>query len=345
MGGPLIRILLIEDNSRDAQLIEDSLTELNANQFNISHAVTLGDGLIRLSRERLDAVLLDLSLPDAHGLETVTRIQANSPEIPIVVITGNDDQALAIQAVQQGAQDYLIKAQAHAQVLTRAIRYAIERKRAEEQIKASLREKEVLLKEIHHRVKNNLQIIDSLLRLQADLVTNPQVVGLFQESHARVRTIGLLYETLCQSQNLADVDMPTYIDSLTRALFQTYAVARETIRLKLSIEPVSMSIDTAIPCGLIINELVSNSLKHAFPRGTGDVSVELVPNPPQTFTLVVTDTGVGLPREVDERNPHTLGLQLIAMLVDQLSGKSDLYRNGGTRWTVTFPQLIYRARF
>ncbi len=132
----MVRVLLIEDNPVDAQLTQDILAEWATKQFkcDLTHVGTLGEGLARLARDRFDAVLLDLSLPDAQGLNTVTQVLATSPGIPIVVLTGYDDQELALQAVQQGAQDYLVKGQAQTDWLPRAIRYAIERKRTEERL-------------------------------------------------------------------------------------------------------------------------------------------------------------------------------------------------------------------
>lgn len=217
-------------------------------------------------------------------------------------------------------------------------------KRIEDQIKASLSEKEVLLKEIHHRVKNNLQVIESLLRLQAGMAKDPRDLGLFKESQARIRSIGLLYETLSRSRDLARIDMPDYIRKLTGQLFQSYGISQDAIRLQLHVQPVALTMDTAIPCGLIINELMSNSLKYAFPSGSGEVSVTLTSNPDQTFTLVVSDTGVGLPRDVDEHNSTSLGLQLVSLLLQKLDGKSEVQRDAGTTWTMTFPELLYPAR-
>jgi len=218
-------------------------------------------------------------------------------------------------------------------------------KRIEDQIKASLKEKDVLLKEIHHRVKNNLQVVESLLRLQSRVVKDPNVLGLFEESQTRVRSIALLYETLCRSRDLARIDMLDYIQKLTMQLFQSFGISQDMIRLQLHIQPVSLTMDTAIPCGLIINELISNSLKHAFPSGSGEVSVQLRANPDQTFTLVVSDTGVGLPRDVDERTCPSLGLQLVSLLLEKLDGTSEVRRSEGTMWTMTFPELVYQPRF
>jgi PAS domain S-box-containing protein len=144
-----------------------------------------------------------------------------------------------------------------------------ERKHAEDQIKASLQEKETLLKEIHHRVKNNLQIISSLLRLQSRQLQDQQAIALFQESQNRVQAMALIHEKLYQSSNLAQIDFQEYIKTLVQALFRSYDAHRHGVTFKCNVEPVSLALDTAIPCGLIINELVSNSLKYAFPETLG----------------------------------------------------------------------------
>ena len=214
-----------------------------------------------------------------------------------------------------------------------------ERKRAEEQIKASLQEKEVLLKEIHHRVKNNLQVISSLLYLQSKNIQDRKTLGMFQDSQYRVRSMALVHERLYQSQDLARVDFAEYVRSLAKYLFRSYGVNTNIIRLKINSDDVSLGVDTAIPCGLIINELVSNSLKHAFPEGrTGEIHIELRDGEGQ-FRLVASDDGVGFPKDLDFRNTKTLGLQLVNTLVEQLKGTIELDRSGGTAFKITCASL------
>mgnify|MGYP003694123061 CR=1 FL=1 len=187
-----------------------------------------------------------------------------------------------------------------------------DKKRAEEQIQASLREKEVLLREIHHRVKNNLQVIYSLLRLQSKLVTDPKASALFKDSQARVKAMALVHETLWQSKNLSRIDMSEYSRILTRRLFESYGISSDTLGLNLNIAPVSFSMETAVSCGQLINELVSNCLKHAFPNGrTGDVTVELLSNGNDTYLLTVSDNGVGLPPDFEVGKAESLGWQLV----------------------------------
>jgi PAS domain S-box-containing protein len=213
-----------------------------------------------------------------------------------------------------------------------------DRKAAEDKIKASLQEKEVYLREIHHRVKNNLQVVSSLLYLQSKNVTDPQMLEILLESLERVRSIALIHEQLYKSIDLTHVNFRDYLNSLTTNLFQTYGIQGGGVKLKTDInEGVSLTVDKAIPCGLIVNELVSNALKHAFrDRSKGTISIELRQNDDGTASLVVGDDGVGLPSHVDFRHAPSLGLQLVNTLVNQLGATIQLTRKKGTVFTVTF---------
>jgi two-component sensor histidine kinase len=214
-----------------------------------------------------------------------------------------------------------------------------ERKRAEDQIKASLEEKEVLLREIHHRVKNNLQIISSLLNLQSRYIKDKQVLHVFQESQDRIKSMVLIHKKLYQSKDLARIDFAEYVRSLIADLFRSYKADYDLITLKTNIDDVFLGIDTAIPCGLIINELVSNSLKYAFPEGgQGEIRIDLHSEKEGKFTLIVSDSGVGFPEDLDFRNTESLGLQLACTLVDQLQGTIGLDRTGGTKFKIAFTE-------
>jgi two-component sensor histidine kinase len=215
-----------------------------------------------------------------------------------------------------------------------------ERKRAEEKIRASLREKEVLLKEIHHRVKNNLQIISSLLYLQATRTEHPGAISALRESRNRIKSMALIHERLYQSPNLASVDMGEYTRNLVSDLQRSHSIGERAVRLRLDIEDIPLGITEAIPCGLIINELVSNALKHAFPKGrAGEITIGLQRGGANQVTLTVSDNGIGLPEQVDFRKSPSLGLTLINSLVEQLGGTIELDRSGGTAFTITFGGL------
>ncbi len=212
-----------------------------------------------------------------------------------------------------------------------------ERKQAEAKVRESLAEKEVLLKEIHHRVKNNLQVVSSLLRLQAAGLKDEATAALFYESQARVRSMALIHEQLYRAGNLAQVNFASYLERLVPDLGRSYRTdSTAKVDLKIEAEPVLLPVDSAIPCGLIVNELITNALKHAFPKGRqGTIIVRLAAQGPQT-TLTVRDDGVGFPQDVDFRKSGSLGLQLVSTLASQLGGTINLNREGGTEFVVSF---------
>jgi PAS domain S-box-containing protein len=212
-----------------------------------------------------------------------------------------------------------------------------ERKNMEDSIKASLREKEVLLKEIHHRVKNNLQVISSMLNLQSAYVKDKQALDLFTESRNRVKSMALIHEKLYQSKDLARIDFGDYVRTLAEDLFHSYRMGPADIKLTIDIEDVLLDIDKALSCGLIINELVSNSLKYAFPPDTaGQISISLHSDADGIFTLIVSDNGKGVPENIDFRYVKSLGLQLVSLLTEQLDGAIEVEGKGGTSFTISF---------
>jgi PAS domain S-box-containing protein len=217
------------------------------------------------------------------------------------------------------------------------LRDITEQRQAQERIGASLKEKEVLLKEIQHRVKNNLQVISSLFDLQSRYTDDEQVLTMFKESRDRVRSIALIHEKLYQAEDLTMIDFADYIESLANHLFRSYGVSSSSIKLKTRFDSVSLSVDTAIPCALIVNELISNSLKHAFSGSDeGEIRIELRSAEDSTVTLVVSDNGVGLPESLDFESPASLGLRLVRTLTQQLKGSVAFGRDGGTTVKVMF---------
>ncbi|MBU7016743.1 MAG: PAS domain S-box protein [Theionarchaea archaeon] len=210
-----------------------------------------------------------------------------------------------------------------------------ERRKAEEQIKASLREKEVLLREIHHRVKNNLQVISSLLNLQASHSKDSQYEILLKDSQYRIRTMALIHEMLYQSENLAEINFEEYITSLVTGLVRSYNAA-DKVALSVEVGDIPMGIDAAIPCGLIINELVSNALKHAFPDRNGEIVISLQVTDGRA-QLIVADNGIGISDTIDFRATDTLGLDLVISLAEeQLEGTITLDKTKGTAFTIIF---------
>jgi PAS domain S-box-containing protein len=227
-----------------------------------------------------------------------------------------------------------------------------ERVQAEERIKASLHEKEVLLQEIHHRVKNNLQVISSLLKLQSSQIEDAQTLEIFRDSQHRIRTMALIHEKLYRSENLAQINFAEYIRELTTFLFRSYGAHSRGVSLTIQADEVPLSIDSAVPCGLILNELISNALKHAFPRGqarpagpgepageANEIQIRLRQADDKTLTLIVADNGIGWPPDRDFCNTSSFGLRLVNNLVKQLDGSIELESRQGTQFTIKLAAL------
>jgi PAS domain S-box-containing protein len=209
---------------------------------------------------------------------------------------------------------------------------------AEKALRVSLEEKEALLKEIHHRVKNNLQIVSSLLSLQTEHVAPEKALEALKESQNRVRSMAMIHEQLYSSGDLARIDFHRYVSDLTSYIFRTYSTRAGKISLTMDVQPVALGIDRAIPCGIIINELVTNALKHAFPHESGGtIHIRLVKAGDQEVLLTVEDDGVGIPEGLDPEKSSSLGLELVQTLVEQLKGKVSIESSGGARFSIQIP--------
>ncbi|OPY61336.1 MAG: putative sensor histidine kinase pdtaS [Pelotomaculum sp. PtaU1.Bin065] len=221
---------------------------------------------------------------------------------------------------------------------------------SEAHLQIALHEKETLLKEIHHRVKNNLQIIHSMLNLQLPYIKDQQAIELFKESQNRVYSMALIHEKLYKSESLAKIDLAGYIRSLTTNLFLSYGVSERVIKPKIDIENLTLNIDTVIPCALLINELVSNSLKHAFPNAsayggkTYEIRIDRRHGAGNKFILTVSDNGIGLPEDFEIQNCNSLGLKQVSVLVKQLKGAIYLNTSSGTEFTIIFTELTREGR-
>jgi len=333
------------------------------------------DALARFSPGRFDILLLDLRMPGMNGLETLSAIRKLDPEVPVIVVSGTGNIQDVIEALRLGAWDFLTKPIEDLAVLHHAIRKCLERGRllrenrryresleelveertrtlqqtnallqaeiaerirAEEALKGSLMEKEVLLKEIHHRVKNNLQIISSLLSLQAVKSDDAGSSTALRESQNRVRTMALVHEKLYRSNNLAGIDFAEYLRELATFLLQSYSQHHHDITLNFHCQPLTLAVDTAIPCGLLVNELISNCLKHAYAqRSTGILEVGLAQDGDMA-TLIIRDNGKGLPPELSLDGVESLGLQLVSHLTRQLGGTITVERHNGTAFILRF---------
>ncbi|MBE9181698.1 PAS domain S-box protein [Oculatella sp. LEGE 06141] len=306
--------IIVYANPKFEQMFGYHAGELNDQHVSI---VNYGDGT-------LSAVAVNQKITEA-----VTQDGEVTYEIHNVKKDGTPFWCRATTSIFQHPQ--------HGTVMVAVQQDITEQKRAEEQIKASLQEKEVLLKEIHHRVKNNLGIVDGLLQMQVRRSLDPQVVQTLKESQNRIASIALVHEKLYCSDDLANIDFSQYILDLTAHLFDSYNIHSKQIKLITQVDDVLLDIDRAIPCGLIINELVSNSLKHAFSTTQmGEIQVSLHQNQNQTLTLSVRDNGVGCPSGFDFNQPKTLGISLIQGLVKQLQGTLAMDAEQGTTFRITF---------
>jgi two-component sensor histidine kinase len=217
------------------------------------------------------------------------------------------------------------------------LRDITERREAEEQVRKSLHEKELLVKEVHHRVKNNLTVIHSLLKLQSRYVEEERYREMFNDSMGRIKSMATIHEKLYRSEDLAKINFSDYISDMTDSLYRSYELSPGKVTLKKDVEKVTLGIDASIPCGLIVNELISNALKYAFPEDRkGEIKLSLRMKGRDEIELTVSDNGVGIPEGLDYRKTDTLGLNLVRDLVGQLGGIMELNREKGTEFQITF---------
>lgn len=257
-----------------------------------------------------------------------------------LIHTTKNGEELIMESRQQLIQD------SHGnKIVIETNRDITERKRSEDKIKASLKEKEVLLREIHHRVKNNLQIISTLLALQSDEITDQKTLENYRESENRIQSIALIHEKMYQSKDISNIDFTSYIKSLISDLMYSYDADSRNIKSVIDTDNFLFSIETVQPLGLIINEIISNSLKYAFKnRDEGNIIVKLEKADSNNFRLTVSDNGIGFPENIDFKNTSSLGLQLVNELVKQLEGDIKLNTDNGTEFIIVFKELEYKKR-
>jgi len=329
-----IKYRVLFNKANDGLLVYESLEDGRPGRIlEVNHKMSAMLGYTR--EELLKMTPRDFIKPESEtdGVEVEKRFQTEGSAVFERVLVSKSGAEIPVEV-----NSHLFEFSGSMAVLG-ILRDITDRKLAEDRIRDSLAEKDVLLKEIHHRVKNNLQVISGLLNLQSHYIGDEKVKGIFKESQNRVKTMALIHEELYQARDLASVDFSDYIRSLVKNLFASYSIDPDALSLELDLEDVNMVVDTAIPCGLILNELVSNSLKHAFPDGRrGKMKVRFVSNGEKSYTLSVADDGAGFPKDLDITRTKSLGMQLVNILVEQLGGTMELDRRGGTRFTVSFKE-------
>lgn len=235
----------------------------------------------------------------------------------------------------------IVKFRKHLETLERRIQelesLEMERQRIEFQLKSSLEEKELLLKEIHHRVKNNMAVISSFLNLQATQFKDRAVQDAFADTRRRIRSMALVHEQLCNSGNLAKIYFPHYMEELAGRIAQSREFNSVGVEVEINADKIYLGIDTAVPCGMLINELLANAFKYAFPNGQGGkILLSMKDLGEEGYRLEVSDNGVGIPEDLNLEEPKSFGLQLVNLLGQQLNGLVEIDRSNGTRVSITF---------
>ena len=353
----VLRVLQIEDSAPDATLIVHTLEK--AGYSVRAERVEDARGLrAALRNQPWDVVLSDHRLPRLDAPAALFILHEIGLDIPFLVVSGAIGEDLAVAMMKSGAHDYITKdnlarlapavSRGINDARTRADRRAAEQALRESQERldrqaALLEQKETLLREIHHRVKNNMQVMSSLLSLQARAVSEKQISRMLQDNQNRIQSMALLHEILYQSDDLAAVDFAKYALRMVQHVFRSYGINDQQVRLRSEFDALALDLDEALPLGLLINEVVSNSLKHAFHNGrNGEVYIGLRQSNGDV-SLVISDDGIGLPDDLDCMTSPSLGLRLVRTLAQQLRAKLDIRSPGGAEVILTFTPMRKRS--
>jgi two-component sensor histidine kinase len=336
----MIKILHLEDNDDDAQLICDALRH-EAVACRVTRVETRKAFLDAMDHGDWDIILSDYSLPSFDGLSALKLAAEKRPQLPFIFVTGSLGDEVAIETLKSGATDFILKHRLDRlpQAVTRARREsesAQAQKEAERQLTDSLREKVLLLQEVHHRVNNNLQIVCSLLQMQSSAVDDPLLASALGESQKRVQSMAMIHAMLYASTSLRDIDFAEYTRALAAELSNAYRPDPARVRLVFELESIRLEIDRAIPCGLILNELLSNAFKYAFPDNRqGEIRVSLRLRE-DCVRLAVEDTGIGLREGFSANELKSLGLSIAGLLARQLGGSLKITSSLGARFVLKF---------
>ncbi len=334
-------ILIVEDDAGVAELVRERLEALGCD---CRSAGTGAEAIAAARGGGFDLLVLDYSLPDMRADELIRS--EGLP--PFLITTGRGDESTAVRLMRAGARDYVIKDSTFLDelplVVSRVLREidtARSLAEARESLESRLREKDAMLREIHHRVKNNLQIVSSLVRLQVPADADDRMVAMMLDIQGRISAMSLIHETLYESENLAQVDFLAYLDALTRSLESALAPAGRPASLRCCGDSIALPINRAVPLGLIANELITNALKHAFPptwSGAPRVTALTGRSAEGAAFLEIEDNGVGFAAPAREgRASAGLGLKLVRLLTDQLGATLDMNspaEGGGTKWRI-----------
>lgn len=363
-----LKIIILEDVQYDVELIEYELRREGI-KFTSKQVEIEEDFIEGLDIFKPDVVLADHSLPKFDGVSALEIAKKIAPEVPFIFVSGKIGDEFAVDMLKKGATDYVFKN--NLTKLVPAVRRALterdeltELKKSKKELQKALKEKEMLLKEIHHRVKNNLIMISNLLELQSHYINDKTDFNFFRESQNRANSMALIHERFYQSADLKSIDFGDYICTLATDLVSTYVTASGQINLITDVENIMLDIDTAIPLGLILNELLTNSLKYAFPATASSTTESCMFEDSKSsisscviqeskipaitvvfdkiddeFELIVKDNGIGFPKDLDYKKTGTLGLELVNRITKQIDGFIEMNTLEGTEFKITFKEL------
>ncbi|MFP4470951.1 MAG: histidine kinase dimerization/phosphoacceptor domain -containing protein [Bacteroidales bacterium] len=344
-----ISVLFVEDNDT-IRFLYNRLLSKKVSSFYIGEN---GQHGLELYKQHLpELIITDISMPIMDGLEMISHVKEINPDVKVIVMSAYSIKEYFLEAINLGVNGYLIKPveasklfdlidELAGNILMKRELEEKEQKRriAEENLKRSLTEKDVLLKEVHHRVKNNMQIISSILKMQERQVDDERLKTVLGESQNRIRTMALIHENLYRNDNLANIQFLNYVKSLAGNLSRSYADKQGMIRFEYDMVDVFLPLDTGIPCGLIINELISNSIKYAFDgRDQGTIAIKLTRTNEHDneFVLQVSDNGKGISKDFDIENTKSLGMKIVTRLVQQIDGTLKYDFENGTKFIIKF---------
>lgn len=329
------RVLIVDDDRYNRTVLQGMVESLG---YEVKLAQSGREALEKLGPD-VDIVLLDVMMPEMDGFEVARRIRNNpsTRDIPVVMVTVLDSKADRLLAVEAGANDFISKPIDMVELRVR-MASLLKVKSAQDQVRASLKEKEILLREIHHRVKNNLAIVSSILGLQSRYAVDEFHRQMFRETRDRIKSMAIAHEKLYRSESLSQVNLREYVRSLVDHLFASSNTLGSSVTLKKKVDDVSVGIETIVPLGMILTELISNSLRHAFPDGRqGEVTISFHSTGPGTFCMIVKDNGVGISEKTDLNSPRSFGLSLVTTLCSQIGGKIHVSTTGGTEFRLELP--------
>lgn len=367
--------MIIDDVPANLELLSNVLREYG---YRVLPALNGRFALNALKKEIPDLILLDIMMPDMDGYEICSTIKNDerTKNIPVIFLTALDRKQDEEKGLALGAVDFITKPfdipivkkriENHlelkfirdklediVQVRTEELRKKNiqlnkeieERKKAEEMLQASLQEKIALFKEIHHRTYNNMQIISSLLNLQISMSNNEIISSVFQEMIDRIQSMAQVHQLLYSTQSLSSINFKDYLYKITDLLTRSYLHDPDAVKFNLDLQDINLGLDTAIPCGLVVNELITNSIKYAFPEGgKGEIYIELNTKNEMIY-IKIHDNGKGFPDGFDPRKSKGMGFQIVFDLIEkQLEGEVNFCSKTGFCVVISFPDRQYRKR-